>query len=295
MSLRSRLIPLLAGILAVGALLVFSLLAERTPAGNTTAVQPLEIAFIGTTEDADCILLWQPGYTMMIDTGEEADGDAILGFLEDEGIDRIDLLVLTHPDKDHIGSAARILEAVEVGTLLEPDYTGEKKRLEEVRETADRLGVPREQLTSRWQHTAGALTVTVYPPERNDYDGENNYSLATLVEHGQVAMLFPGDAKNKRLSELMDYDWPADQPLQAPPPWPVQRKFRRFLAGAPPRPHVVTASQPDETLRAIGTSMGNPLVQLGRTDGALYKRRRKRSPPSPPPPSRAGPAHPPSP
>lgn len=255
MSLRSRLIPLLAGILAVGALLVFSFWLSA-PAGNTTAVQPLEIAFIGTTEDADCILLWQPGYTMMIDTGEEADGDAILDFLEDEGIDRIDLLVLTHPDKDHIGSAARILEAVEVGTLLEPDYTGEKKRLEEVRETADRLGVPREQLTSRWQHTAGALTVTIYPPERNDYDGENNYSLATLVEHGQVAMLFPGDAKNKRLSELMDYDWPAISLYKLPHHGRYSENSAAFFLELHPDHTVVTASQPDETLRAIGTSMG---------------------------------------
>ena len=52
---------------------------------------------------ADCAILLSQDTCVMIDTGEEQDAEHILTLLEQEQVEKIDCLILTHPDKDHIG------------------------------------------------------------------------------------------------------------------------------------------------------------------------------------------------
>lgn len=54
----------------------------------------------------------------MIDTGEERDGSYIRETLEAAGIDHLNLLLVTHFDKDHVGSAAELLETVGADQVL---------------------------------------------------------------------------------------------------------------------------------------------------------------------------------
>ena len=51
---------------------------------------------------ADALVLKQAGHTVLIDTGEKDDGDKIVRFLKNRGIHSVDLLVITHFDKDHV-------------------------------------------------------------------------------------------------------------------------------------------------------------------------------------------------
>ena len=62
---------------------------------------------------ADCILIQESSVgAMLIDTGTRESASAILEFLRARGIDTLETLLLTHMDKDHIGGAAAILQAV---------------------------------------------------------------------------------------------------------------------------------------------------------------------------------------
>ena len=58
---------------------------------------------------ADALVLKQAGHTVLIDTGEKDDGDKIVRFLKNQGIHSVDLLVITHFDKDNVGGAAKVL------------------------------------------------------------------------------------------------------------------------------------------------------------------------------------------
>ena len=59
---------------------------------------------------ADAIILRTQNHCVLVDAGEEDDGEEILSHLRTLGVTRLDCLILTHLDKDHIGSAAQILE-----------------------------------------------------------------------------------------------------------------------------------------------------------------------------------------
>ena len=82
----------------------------------------LEIHFIDIGQ-GDATLIKCDGYTMLLDTGS-ADPEArrsdrdLLEYLQENGVERLDILLLSHGHEDHMGRACDILEAMEVGRVL---------------------------------------------------------------------------------------------------------------------------------------------------------------------------------
>lgn len=60
---------------------------------------------------ADAIVVEKGNYTMVIDAGEEEDGEEIITYLENQGKDTVNDLVITHFDKDHVGGATHLWKA----------------------------------------------------------------------------------------------------------------------------------------------------------------------------------------
>lgn len=71
----------------------------------------------------DAIFIYFPdGKTMLIDSGdgEKKNNEYITEFLKDFEINKIDYLVLTHPDSDHIGGAKSVVENFDIGKAFIP-------------------------------------------------------------------------------------------------------------------------------------------------------------------------------
>ena len=82
-----------------------------------TAEGVLEVHIVDVG-NADCILVRQGEHAMLIDAGERGDADTILDYLDTYGVERLDVVVATHPHADHIGSMADIVREIEVGEFL---------------------------------------------------------------------------------------------------------------------------------------------------------------------------------
>lgn len=59
---------------------------------------------------ADAIVVQAQAQTMVIDTGEDDDGAELVSFLKSQGCEKVDTLIITHFDKDHVGGADRGVE-----------------------------------------------------------------------------------------------------------------------------------------------------------------------------------------
>ncbi len=101
---------------------------EATTAGATqTAVEgTVEVHFINVGQSVSTLVVGPTGETMLVDTGHFTDdGEYVLQYLQAHGIERLDHLVVSHNDADHIGGNAAIIDYYEteadgIGAIYDP-------------------------------------------------------------------------------------------------------------------------------------------------------------------------------
>ena len=67
------------------------------------------------------------GQVMLIDAGEDTDRELIVKFLNKIGVPKIDYLIATHSDDDHIGGMKDVINNFPIGTLYIPAKEADNK------------------------------------------------------------------------------------------------------------------------------------------------------------------------
>ena len=228
---------------------------------GTLELSELKVTFFDVGK-GDAILLETEGETMLIDTGYDDTADVILDYLEEEEIRDLDWLVITHFDKDHVGGADRILEAVEVERVLEPDYESDSGQTREYKEALEALGLEPEKVTDTLVLDFPGTECTVYPPRQEDYEEEDNdFSLVISLRIGNEGFLFAGDCEKERLSELLaekDLEL-RHQVLKVPHHGREEKNSDKFLLAVSPEAAVITCSEekePDKEILELLSQLG---------------------------------------
>ncbi|UPM45287.1 lamin tail domain-containing protein [Halocatena salina] len=174
--------------------------------GTPTPEQPsipdgLSIHYINTGLGTST-LIKEANETILIDSGDwQDDGDHVLDYLRANGIARIDHLVSTHPDSDHIGGQAAVIEYFEeeadgIGAVYDPGVPATTRTYDRYLDAIETYDVQLYQTRAGDELPfAGADVRVLSPPEpylANEEPNEN--SIVLQVEHGQAGFLFPGDA-----------------------------------------------------------------------------------------------------
>ena len=179
---------------------------------------------------ADAIILRTANHSVIIDCGEEDDGNEILEYLQTDGIDAVDYLFITHFDKDHVGGAAKVIENVNVKSIITPDYEGTNAEYESYLASAERKNVTPIRLKENMTFTLDDVLFEIFGPLKKAYkEGDNDFSLAIAVTHGENTFLFAGDAEEERLTEIMpqtgkEYDF-----LKVPHHRRYNKKTKAFI------------------------------------------------------------------
>ncbi len=195
---------------------------------------------------ADALILKTDDWAAMIDTGEERDGSYIRETLEAAGIDHLNLLLVTHFDKDHVGSAAELLGTVGADQVLMPDYEGTRPEYAaflSALEAHPETEVQRITGMETLEIPAGSVntSLTIYaaddPAEIRDTDGEydNDMSLVAKVTCGEKQFLFTGDIEKTRIRQMLEsqVDWKADW-IKMPHHGRYQKKVEKLLEAVNP-------------------------------------------------------------
>lgn len=123
----------------------------------------------------DATLIRSEGAVALVDTGP--DPAALRACLDELGLSRIDLLVLTHGDLDHVGGTEAVLGRVGIALVGPPGDRADERRSEALRAAGARVEPARTGMAGR----LGALDWRVlWPPERGVEPG-NPASVTMLV------------------------------------------------------------------------------------------------------------------
>ncbi len=169
---------------------------------NANACCTVDILKIGK---ADCIIINTGTQIIMIDTGEAENFKKIKSYMSDKGYDKIDTLILTHPDKDHIGGASKVLLNYSVGEVIESSYSPSDAEYLLYHSTMSEIGLEPTVISDDYIFTADGCEILVDAPSRSKYADKqsNNSSLVVSIECGDKRLLFCGDAMEPRLEELI--------------------------------------------------------------------------------------------
>lgn len=233
---------LIALILIIAALFAFSGCAPAEKAPHAV----ITVFGIGK---ADAILVQADGSAMLIDCGEASNGDHLISELEKRGIDRLNVLQITHFDKDHVGGAAAVLKKLGADTVLYPDYEGDRAEYTAFMNAINGMEGAKA-LTEQTSFTLGTAELTVYPaddPEKlmkdEDKEYDNDLSLVTKMTYGERTFLFCGDIENARIKQMLKSgtDWSCDW-IKLPHHGRYAKRLGDLLKAASPEYSVMTVS-----------------------------------------------------
>lgn len=177
---------------------------ERT----TTASEPvangtLEVHFIDVGQSTSVLVVGPDGRTMLIDSGDFRDrGEHVLRYLRHENVSRIDVLVTSHADADHIGGHAAVIEYYEtqadgVGAIYDPGIAASTLTYERYLDAVERHEVPLYRTVAGDSIPFGNASVKVFaPPDPPLADRERNENSVVLrVAYGGTSFLLTGDGE----------------------------------------------------------------------------------------------------
>ncbi len=152
----------------------------------------------------DCSLIKTPeGKTMLIDASTKDQAAEILEYITSYGVTRIDYFVLTHPHADHIGSAQKIVETLDVGTVIMPDVTTDTATFENLLNAIDKKNIKLHIAKFGDEIKLGQALATVLGPIKKT-DDLNNMSIVLRLDYGKTSFLFTGDAEKPLEEDMLD-------------------------------------------------------------------------------------------
>ncbi len=185
----------LAGALLIAAPLALGvgLISGRA---NTNVATSLVFLDVG---HGDSVLLRSGRAAWLIDAGPRLAGfDAgryvVLPALRAEGVRRLNALILTHSDRDHIGGAEAVVRGITVDELWMSRETLAASASQRVRREAARAGVPIRVIAAGDAWYADALSMrALWPPAGRVRGSSNRSSLVLEIRAGRVCAMLPGD------------------------------------------------------------------------------------------------------
>lgn len=241
---------------------LFSLISCQAAKAGNSSLREMTVTVLNVGS-ADCIVMQTSNHTVMIDTGTDDESDTILSFLKENMISRIDYLIITHFDKDHVGGADKIIDAVEIGQVIQPDYVRDSKQYKEYAEAIKGKQTSVTKQTEDMEFVLDGVEIAIYVPVADFVVGDdNNYSLVTSVIHGENSFLFAGDAEEIRLQELLDKGIGEYTFIKVPHHGKAEDNSEAFFSVVNPQYAVITCSIEEpaedemiELLEGIGTEV----------------------------------------
>gem|GEM_PF-196850 len=199
--IRQLLIPI---ILIIAALLYQPVkglfVSKEKPVETKADGGSLTVSYIDVGQ-GDATLIQKGNFSMLIDAGKNEKGQMVVSYLKKKGIKKLNILVGTHPDSDHVGGLDDVINNVQVDTVYLPEakkqtktYRDVESALKSVNKTAQMPEIGKEY---RFEKN---VVIRFLGPLKN-YKEANNNSLVVQLAYGKNRFLFMGDAEEKAEEE----------------------------------------------------------------------------------------------
>ena len=160
---------------------------------------------------AECILIYSDGQTALIDAGLDSTSGDVAVALQQYGIKKLDVLLISHLHSDHSGGVPNLFDAFEVENLILPELSVNSEGMSHAQFAINAVTNSGGEVFNAVQgmnFSIGKFEITVLA-SYGEMDDENNRSIVAVAEIEGRKFLFTGDAEtkveNKLLKEGIDF------------------------------------------------------------------------------------------
>ena len=167
-----------------------SALSDTTQTSANVTIKFIDVG------QGESILIALPEKTMLIDAGPTGSAPKIAQVLQELGRNKIDYLVATHPDEDHIGGMADVISNTQIGTIYAPNKTNNtatyRKFLTAIQN--NNLQITLAEAGTIIDQTDSYKLEILWPKKDANFPETNDYSIIIKLTVGNKTFLFTGDA-----------------------------------------------------------------------------------------------------
>ena len=178
-------------IVLLSILLVFLLLYSKEEKKEN--LKELEINYIDVGQ-GNAVLIKTNNKTILIDGGNRSNSRYYYNFIKNKNIKKIDYMIVSHYDEDHISGLISILENYEVSNVLCPDYKKDTKIYKSFKNSLkkSKANIIYPKKGDNFNISDARIKI-LWPNEyKNGIDNDNSIILKLI--HGNMSFLFTGDA-----------------------------------------------------------------------------------------------------
>lgn len=300
-----RLEPWLWSVLALGTAAIFYVPRFKTNAGralilvlfcvNVFAFQELlrklthkfEMTQLDVGQGDAAYFEFPGGGNLLVDAGPARFSDkgrwVIVPFLRSKGVRTLDAVVISHPQEDHVGGLAAVLEDVRVKQVFHAGFAYESPRWHTIEEKIreEKAVVTRVGRGRRIEGFKDVRIRVLHPDLEDAADPNiNNESVVFKLEYKDAAFLMTGDIQKKAMEELLGSGQDLDSDVLKVPHHgaKMDETGERFVKAVSPRLSLVSSGERNPfghpsglTLEILGRVPGNRLLRTDKM-GAISVR-----------------------
>ena len=173
-----------------------------------TLTDDVKVYFMDVGE-ADAILINSNGKYVLIDAGNNADGNNLVEYLKEKGVKKLDYVIGTHAHEDHIGGMDNVIREFNIGTFYMPKTIVPTMTFEDVTKALKnknlKYTVPKVGTT----FTVGKSKFEIMSIDNNEED-LNMDSIVVKMTYKNISFLFTGDLPTEKELTILDKDLKAD-------------------------------------------------------------------------------------
>ncbi|MBA9026168.1 MBL fold metallo-hydrolase [Peribacillus huizhouensis] len=157
--------------------------------------EEMAVHFVDVGQGAAQVIIAPNKKVMVIDAGNNDDEDKMVAYLKELGVSKVDILIGTHPDADHIGGMDAVIDSFDIGKIYMPKVQRNTQTFESVLQSIQ------NKVLTVTTAKAGieldldpAVQVKMIAPLDDTTSDANEMSAVVRLQYGEQSFLLTGDA-----------------------------------------------------------------------------------------------------
>lgn len=161
----------------------------------------MEVHFLDVGQGLS-ILVESDGHYLLYDGGDRDTSSFVVSYLQDAGVEKLDYVIASHYDADHLNGVVGALNAFPVGMVLSPDYETDTRIFQSFLNVTEEKSIPVIHPEVGSSYSLGNASFSILGPSGTHYEDYNDYSIVIMLQNGTDKFLITGDSEYTSESQM---------------------------------------------------------------------------------------------